>query len=169
MVLIGPAERQAMLSPEADLFRRLTRAVFRAHGAVFRHGDIVNEPSGQTGARWRVLDLISEGDGSVASIARTTGFSRQSVQRLADALVAERLATYEPHPTDRRKQVISLTDRGRDVLETMETSFDEWSKSLMDQIGTEAALDAIERLTAISRVLDLDIERIKADRSTNKD
>lgn len=158
-----------MLSPEAVLLRRLTRAVFRAYGTVLRHGDLANEPFGQSSARWRVLDLISEGDGSVAGIARTTGYSRQAVQRLADALVTERLATYGPHPTDRRQQVISLTDSGRDVLDGMETSFNKWSKPLMDQIGTDTALDVIERLTAISRVLDRDIERIRESRKTDHD
>ena len=158
-----------MLSPEAVLLRRLTRAVFRAHGAVLRHGDLANEPFGQSSARWRVLDLISEGSDSVASIARTTGYSRQAVQRLADALVSEHLATYGPHSTDRRRQVISLTARGRDTLAAMETSYDGWSKRLIDQIGAEEAQDAIERLTAISRVMDQDIEHIRETRSTDHD
>ncbi len=158
-----------MLSPEAVILRRLTRAVFRAYGTVLRHGDLANEPFGQSSARWRVLDLISEGDGSVAGIARTTGYSRQGVQRLADALVTERLATYGPHPTDGRKQVISLTDSGRDVFDDMETSYDQWSKRLINEIGAEEAQDAIERLTAISRVLDRDIERIRESRKTDHD
>ncbi len=158
-----------MLSPEAALLRRLTRVVFQAQSTVLRHGDLANEPFGQSSARWRVLDLISEGNDSVASIARTTGYSRQAVQRLADALVSEHLATYGPHPIDRRRQVISLTDSGRDTLAAMETSYDEWSKRLIDQIGAEEAQDAIDRLTAISRVIDQDIAHIKESRRTNHD
>ncbi len=102
-----------MLSPEAILFRRMTRSVFRTNSAVLRYGDLVNEPLAQSSARWWLLYRLSRGDDSVADIARTTGNSRQAVQRLADALVAENLATYAPNPTDRRKQVVTLTDRGR--------------------------------------------------------
>ena len=158
-----------MLSPEAILFRRLTRLIFRANSAVLRHGDLVNEPFGQSSARWRVLDLIFEGNDSVAGIARTTGLSRQAVQRVTDGLVSEHLASYAPHPSDGRKQVISLTDSGRTIFEQIEASYDVWAKRLMEQIGTEPARDAIEQLTRISQVLDLDLEYIKESRTTNHD
>lgn len=158
-----------MLSPEAILFRRMTRSVFRTQSAVLRYGDLVNEPFGQSSARWWLLFEISLGDDSVASIARTTGNSRQAVQRLADALVAEHLATYGPNPTDRRKQVITLTDGGRKVLDDIETSFDDWSKRLVDQFGVDDLSAAIDHLDAIRRLLDRDIERIKESRRTRHD
>lgn len=155
-----------MLSPEAILLRKLTRSIFRANNAVLRYGDLVNEPFGQSSARWRVLDLIFEGNDSVAAIARATGLSRQAVQRVTDGLVAEHLAVYHPHPTDGRKQVISLTDSGRAIFEQIEASYDVWAKRLMDQIGTETARDAIETLESISQVLNLDLEYLKESRTT---
>lgn len=158
-----------MLSPEAILFRRMTRSVFRTNSAMLRHGDLVNEPFGQSSARWWVLSEISLGNDSVAGIARATGNSRQAVQRLADALVAEHLATYGPHPTDQRKQVITLTDSGRNVLDDMETSFDDWSKQLVEQFGTDDLRKAIDHLDAIRRLLGQDIEHIKESRRTQHD
>lgn len=158
-----------MLSPEAILFRRMTQSVFRTNSAVLRHGDLLNEPFGQSSARWWLLYRLSRGDDSVADIARATGNSRQAVQRLADALVAEDLATYGPNPTDRRKQVVTLTDRGRKVLDAIETSFDDLAKRLVDQFGADELSEAIDHLDAIRRLTERDIEHIKESRRAQHD
>lgn len=158
-----------MLSPEAILFRRWTQSIFRTNSAVLRHGDLLTEPFGQSSARWWLLFEISLGLDSVADIARTTGNSRQAVQRLADVLVAEHLATYGPNPTDRRKQVISLTDHGRVVLDDIETSFDDLAKRMVDQFGAEELTEAIDHLDAIRRLIYRDIEHTKDIRSTDND
>lgn len=158
-----------MLSPEAILFRRMTRSLFRANSAVLRHGDLLNEPFGQSSARWWVLFEISRGVDSVADIARTTGKARQAVQRMADALVAEHLAAYGPNPNDRRKQVITLTGRGREVLDAIETSFDDLAKRVVDQYGADELGEAIDHLDAISRLIDRDIEHIRESGSTRHD
>ena len=158
-----------MLSPEAVLFRKMTRSVFRTNSVVLRHGDLLNEPFGQSSARWWLLSEISLGNDSVAGIARTTGNSRQAVQRLADALVAERLAAYGPHPTDRRKQVVTLTDLGREVLDAIEVSFDGWAKPLVAEFGIDELSEAIDRLDALRRLLERDIEHAKESRNTEND
>jgi DNA-binding MarR family transcriptional regulator len=59
-------------------------------------------------ARWRVMQRISAGEKSVADMARSTGYSRQAVQRLADALVAEGSARYYADESDRRRQCLEL-------------------------------------------------------------
>jgi DNA-binding MarR family transcriptional regulator len=88
--------------PGATLFRQLTRAVFAAQSSVLHYGDRANAAFGQSSARWRVMFNIAQGIGTVAEIARETDYARQSVQRLADVLVADGLATYAPDPADRR-------------------------------------------------------------------
>src|SRR5258708_29404660 len=105
-----------MTSASAKLFRDLTRAVFAARSSVLRHGDRVNAGFGQSSARWRVMFNIEHGNGNVSDIARETDYTRQSIQRLADALVADGLAAYAPDPKDRRRQVITLTAQGRALL-----------------------------------------------------
>ncbi len=158
-----------MLSPEAILFRKMTQAVFRTNGAVLRHGDLLTGPFGQSSARWWLLYRLSQGDDSVADIARTTGNSRQAVQRLADALVAENLAAYGPNPADRRRQVVALTDRGREVLDAIEASFDDLAKRLVGQFGADQLNEAIDHLDAIRRLTERDIEHIKESRRTQRD
>jgi DNA-binding MarR family transcriptional regulator len=145
-----------MASSSAKLFRQLTRSVFAAHSSVLRYGDRANEAFGQSSARWRVMFNISQGIGTVAEIARATDYTRQSTQRLADALVGEGLATYTPDPSDRRRQIITLTDKGSALLDEMEADFDRWSKLLVQTLGKERVIQTIEQLHELRRVLDAD-------------
>jgi DNA-binding MarR family transcriptional regulator len=151
-----------MPSPSAVLFRQLTRAVFEAHSSVLRYGDRANAAFGQSSARWRVMFNIAQGNGTVAEIARETDYARQSVQRLADVLVAEGLANYSPDPHDRRKQIITLTANGDALLADMETDFDRWSKRLVTSLGKQSVIQTIEGLRELKRVLDTDGEQIGA-------
>jgi DNA-binding MarR family transcriptional regulator len=149
-------------SASATLFRQLTRAVFAAHSSVLRHGDRANAPFGQSSARWRVMFNIAQGNGSVSEIARATDYTRQSIQRLADNLVAEGLATYKPDPHDRRKQTITLTPQGTTLLHEMESDFDRWSKRLVNKLGEQNITQTIEHLHELKRVLDTDAEHVEA-------
>jgi DNA-binding MarR family transcriptional regulator len=151
-----------MTSPSATLFRQLTRAVFAAQSSVLHYGDRANAAFGQSSARWRVMFNIAQGTGSVAEIARETGYARQSVQRLADVLVADGLATYAPDPQDRRRQVITLTAKGSTLLDQMEADFDRWSKRLVRAFGKQSVIKTIEDLHELKRVLDADAEHFDA-------
>ena len=153
-----------MTSASAKLFRQLTRAVFAAHSSVLRHGDRANARFGQSSARWRVMFNIAHGHGTVAEIARKTDYARQSVQRLADTLVADGLATYAPDPDDRRRQIIALTVEGSAVLAEMEADFDRWSKRLVRTLGKENVTQTIERLHELKRVLDADAKKFETDK-----
>ena len=150
-----------MTSPNATLFRQLTRAVFAAHASVLRHGDRANAPFGQSSARWRVMFNIAQGNGSVSEIARATDYTRQSIQRLADNLVAEGLATYQPDPDDGRRQLITLTPRGHTLLDQMEADFDRWSKRLVKKLGKQNVTQTIDHLHELKRILDTDAEHLE--------
>jgi len=136
-------------SPSAKLFRRFTRSVFDAQAALLKHADAANARFGQSSARWRVLQRLSAGELSVASIARSTGYSRQSVQRLADALVAEGSARYSVDETDRRKKRLELTEAGASTFEQLEAHFDVWVDRLVANIPESelvAVSEALERI-----------------------
>jgi DNA-binding MarR family transcriptional regulator len=151
-----------MTSPSATLFRQLTRAVFAAHSSVLRYGDRANAAFGQSSARWRVMFNIAQGNGTVGEIARQTDYTRQSIQRLADTLVADGLATYAPDPHDRRKQIITLTPKGSALLAEMEADFDRWSKRLVKTLGADNVTDMSQHLHELKRILDADAEQFGA-------
>jgi DNA-binding MarR family transcriptional regulator len=58
-------------------------------------GNELAKISGQTSARWRVLVAIENTPASVARISRLMGLARQSVQRIADLLERDGLASFE--------------------------------------------------------------------------
>ena len=150
-----------MASSNATVFRQLTRAVFDAHSAVLRYGDRANAIFGQSSARWRVMFNIADGHGSVTEIAQATDYTRQSIQRLADSLVIDGLASYAPDPVDRRKQVITLTREGASLLSEMEAYFDLWSKRLVQALGRETVIETVRQLNEVKRVLDEDAENLE--------
>lgn len=147
-----------MPTDNSTAFRRFTRAVFAAQAAVLRHGDIANAPIGQSSARWRVLRAIDDGHTSVAAAARFMGSSRQSVQRLADALIGEGLVEADGHDDDRRIKLLRLTVQGQRVHDALEENFDTWADRLLAHIRADDLAAVSRGLEQITYVIDADRE-----------
>jgi DNA-binding MarR family transcriptional regulator len=140
-------------------FRRFTRAVFAAQAAVLRHGDTANAPTGQSSAHWRVLRAIDDGHTSVADAARFMGSSRQSVQRLADALIDEGLVEAAgPHDDDRRLKLLRLTAEGQRVHDALEENFDTWAGRLLAHIRPDDLAAVSQGLEQITYIVNADRE-----------
>lgn len=99
--------------------QHLVAEVFELAGALRRDGEATAKLAGQTQARWQVMWIAATGRLSVAMIARRLGLARQSVQRLADAIVADGHATFEPNPDHQRSSLMILTSQGQAVLDTI--------------------------------------------------
>ena len=96
-------------SAAGDAASELVVQVFRLNGLLAAAGDAMAEPVGQSSARWRVLAAIEHEPHTVAQIARAWWLARQSVQRVADVLVREGLATYEENPSHRRAKLMLIS------------------------------------------------------------
>jgi len=141
----------AVVSRDAQAFRAFVGSVLHTGSVLLAHGDAANRPFGQSSARWRVLLYAAQGENSVPLIARSTGYSRQATQRLADALVADGLARYRPDEDDRRRQHFELTGAGQAALDRLETHFDEWGSRLATEIGPDELrriTDSLDRVRA---------------------
>lgn len=69
-----------------------------------------------TREQWSVLAVLWKTDGcSQQLIADTTSRDKPSITRLIDNLVKEGYVTREQHESDRRTNLIYLTEKGRDV------------------------------------------------------
>jgi DNA-binding MarR family transcriptional regulator len=116
-----------MATPTVDeAFQLLVADVFELAGALRRHGDELAAVVGQSQARWQVLSVCSDGDWTVPDAARRLGVSRQAVQRVADLLVADGLATYEPNPGHRRSPHLRLTRSGVAALAAIDEASAAW-------------------------------------------
>lgn len=65
-------------------------------------GELLAKRAGQTLARWLVLEAVEGAPSAVADVARRLGQAGQGVQRYADLLVSEGLASYLGNPRPRR-------------------------------------------------------------------
>ncbi|MEW9549321.1 MarR family winged helix-turn-helix transcriptional regulator [Nonomuraea sp. NPDC050783] len=76
------------------------------------------EPYGLDGREFAVLAVIGgPGPLSQLDVGRRLGVDRSSMVGLVDGLERKRLVGRRPHPDDRRKNVVELTERGRETLE----------------------------------------------------
>jgi DNA-binding MarR family transcriptional regulator len=117
-------EFTALLGQTIGLTRRFTTV-----------GEALAKPAGQTLARWLVLETIQDAPATVAQIARRLHLARQGVQRLADVLVRDGLATYEDNPAHRRAKLVRLTPQGATTLRTIQTAQAAWADALGAELG----------------------------------
>jgi len=136
----------------AEELSRLVVQVFRLDGALTAAGDALARPTGQTSARWRVLAAVEREPLTVAQVARAWSLSRQSVQRVADALARDGLVAYEDNPGHRRAKLVRPTRRGAAALAAIQEAQRMWANEVAGRIGAaelESANAVLARLLAI--------------------
>lgn len=86
-------------------------------GGLFRRlADDIAKLEGHTQTVWYALSVFSAGSVTVAQGARRLGTTRQALQRTANDLLRQGLASAEPNPDHRSSPLIVLTPRGTQTL-----------------------------------------------------
>ena len=134
-----------------DAFSALVVQVLKLSGALAAAGDALAKPAGQTAARWQVLAVVEDAPATVAAIARTLAHTRQSVQRIADALVQDGLGRYVANPAHRRAKLLELAPAGLHALRTIQAAQAVWAR----RIAKDKEPEHLDRL----RVALEDLER----------
>lgn len=140
--------------PAADAFSGLVVEVLKLAAALETAGNILARPAGQSSARWQVLAAIEHEPLSVAAIARALSHTRQSVQRIADLVVADGLAHYSPNPAHRRAKLLELTSSGLSALRAIQAAQVDWARRMADGLKPADFDAARELLTELGRRLD---------------
>jgi len=101
-----------------------------------------------TREQWSVLAVLWKTDGcSQQLIADTTSRDKPSITRLVDNLVKEGYVTREQHESDRRTNLIFLTEKGREVeipvMEVVNETIDKATKGL-NEMQIEVIRDAFQ-------------------------
>ncbi|HYD53255.1 MAG TPA: MarR family transcriptional regulator [Gemmatimonadaceae bacterium] len=117
-------------------------------------GDALARPMGQSTARWQVLAAVQDAPAPVAGIARRLGLARQSVQRVADLLVAEGLASYVANPAHQRAKLLRLRAAGRTTLDAIQAAQREWADALGAEIGEPELRRAARVLARVAAALE---------------
>jgi DNA-binding MarR family transcriptional regulator len=97
---------------------------------------------GLRGYHFRLLAALDQyGPSSQADLGRNTGIDRSDVAVTLDELVTDGLARRAPDPSDGRRNVVSITRRGRATLERLDAALDGVQTAML------APLSATERAT----------------------
>jgi DNA-binding MarR family transcriptional regulator len=141
-------------TPAGELLTVLILEIFRLNGRLLAAGDRLTRPAGQSSARWQVLGAVGEGPLPVAEVARRMGLTRQSVQRTADLLAAAGLVAYADNPSHRRAKLVTLTARGRSVLDRIDRAQVGWSNRLAGKLPTKDLATTLRVLSEVRRRLE---------------
>jgi DNA-binding MarR family transcriptional regulator len=142
------------VTPAQELMSGVAKTVFRLNGQFLALGEALARPVGLTAAWWQVLGAVLDQPLPVADIARKIGVTRQSVQRVADLLVAEKLAEYRPNPAHRRAKLLHPTEQGRAAVRRISPAHAALAERLAKEFGAEALRDALDNLAHLSDALD---------------
>ncbi|MCL8013892.1 MarR family winged helix-turn-helix transcriptional regulator [Streptomyces sp. AS02] len=137
-----------------DLLSRSALGVFRLNGQFLAVAEELARPAGLTAAWWQVLGAVLGDPLPVSGIARAMGITRQSVQRIADLLVAKGLAEYRPNPAHRRAKLLAPTEEGRAAVSRIDPGHKVVADKLADAFGEAELADAVRVLERLSKVLD---------------
>ncbi|MEV8565995.1 MarR family transcriptional regulator [Streptomyces sp. NPDC051322] len=160
------ADRDAAIR---EALSRTAVGVFRLNGQFLAVSEELARPAGLTAARWQVLGAVLHEPLPVAGIARAMGITRQSVQRVADLLVAQGLAEYLPNPAHRRAKLLHPTDEGRSAVAKIDPGHAGLAARLAGELGeAELAETArvLERLSDAMATLAAPAEATAAVRGT---
>jgi DNA-binding MarR family transcriptional regulator len=131
----------------------LVLEIFRLNGRLIAAGDALVAKIGLTSARWQVLGAIAMQANAlpVVRLADAMGLTRQSVQRIVDALAQEGIVAFRPNPHHRRAKLVALTARGAALYRSAMRLQRPWAATLaasLDAASLETTLGVLKALRA---------------------
>ena len=132
-------------------FSRLMEECFRVNRRLVKAVGQLTHGSGITGAQWGVLGAFGGSDDplTVAETARRLGLARQGVQRVADLLEDKSLIEYQQNPNHQRAKLAKITDKGRKLLDRLQTLESRWARQAAGDIDIEQVEAATKLVRSI--------------------
>ena len=143
-------------SPAGDALTDLVIRTFRLNGLFLAAAEHMARPARLTAARWQVLGAVLREPLTVSDAARAMGLTRQSVQRLADALVADGMAEYVDNPRHRRAKLLRPTQAGWNAIDAIRPLQHAFTHRVTEQIPADELRQAVA-------VMDRLIEKLEDD------
>jgi DNA-binding MarR family transcriptional regulator len=108
-----------------------------------------------TRSQLNVLSLLErEGSATVSDLARAEGMRPQSMGATVAALEEAGLVRREPHPADRRKSSISLSEAAREQIAAKRLIRQDWlQRALSRELSPEELERVSEALVLLSRIV----------------
>lgn len=150
---VKSARSQEHVSQAGEVLTSLIVPVIRLEAYFSRAGETIAAAGGQTLARWLVLETVGAAPATVAQIARGLGYTRQSVQRVADLLEQDGLTQYALNPAHQRSQLVRTTPLGRKTLSTIQRAQRVWADRVGTEIGEAELRQASSVVANLTRIL----------------
>jgi DNA-binding MarR family transcriptional regulator len=102
--------------------------------------------------------IVAEGPTTISELAHAEHVRRQSMAETVAALRAHDLLTAAPDPDDGRKTLITATDKGRSLLETIPAAREAWLTAAIGKAlgpGEEQVL--LKAAAIMNRIADADV------------
>lgn len=154
---IAEARRQWVAHGWTDAAAGMTAvtSIMRAHQLMLARVDETLRPFGLTFARYELLTLLSftrEGRMPLSSAARRLQVHPTSVTNTVDRLEGAGLVRREPHPSDGRGTLVTLTDDGRSLAGRATAALNTavFERPGLDADDAETLIDVIARLRTAS-------------------
>lgn len=100
-----------------------------------------------------MLRLFYRKCAGVSDIAQDVGFTKAASSQMIDRLVQQGLVERAENPDDRREKLITLSERGRNMMETLIASRKQWMENLTTALTPQEQEQIIEGLTLLSRAV----------------
>ena len=95
------------------------RLVMRVTGRKLMRVDFAGISFSTSPAHMGVLGILGEGDTTASALAKMLMVTKPQITHLVDQLVAAGCVERQPDSSDRRVSILTLTERGRGLLEEM--------------------------------------------------
>jgi DNA-binding MarR family transcriptional regulator len=143
-----------VLADKGEELSRLVWDILQSANRLIEAGNRLSAPFGLTAARWQVMGVIVEAPATVADVARRLSQTRQGVQRLADEMARDGLATYNPNPRHARAKLLSPTPQGAASYRELMQAQAKWMEDLSIHMQLEDIAAAHALLATLNAALE---------------
>lgn len=137
-----------------DVLTDVIMRTFRLYGAFLDAAEVMTKPVGLTAAWWQVLGAVLKEPLPVSGIAREMSLARQSVQRIADLLVAKGLAEYLPNPAHRRAKLLRPTEAGYEAIAGLRAAQHNFTNRVSAQVDLNELKTTLKVMTQLVKAVD---------------
>jgi DNA-binding MarR family transcriptional regulator len=136
---------------QGQIFTQIVLELFKLNGLLVAEGDQITKEHALSSARWKILGALalSPNPMTVPQIANKMGQTRQSVQRLVDAMQKGGFLDYQENPYHKRAKLVVISNKGEKIYKLLERKQIPWANSSSANISArdmDVALSVLKKM-----------------------
>jgi len=136
---------------QGQIFTQIVLELFKLNGLLVAEGDQITKEHALSSARWKILGALalSPNPMTVPQIANKMGQTRQSVQRLVDAMQKDGFLDYQENPYHKRAKLVVISNKGEKIYKLLERKQIPWANSSSANISArdmDVALSVLKKM-----------------------